>query len=439
MNKEKAWVKPLIYVAIALVIAVNSFILGFVARGCTRGGNSSYDWAYRTILNNYYGEFDGNNAEVTSLKALAALLDPYSEYYTAEEYKRITAENEGKKSGVGINYNFVAGEGMKIIAVTGNSPAYAAGIRTGDVITAASAGDTRTEFLTVDDATSFFTARADNEAFTLHSAEKDFSVKKTDFTASYTFMATNKLSWEFVTSGDGSGLALIENAKDTIPYLPDGTAYIRLNQFYGTAADEFGKLVEKFNAKNCTSLILDLRNDGGGYVSVMQDIAGYFTSSLGQKKCVAMTAKYKDNKNEVYFCKDHSGKSLISNDVKVSVLANANTASASEALIGALVSYGFLEYKNIFLSDFSQEYLDYVGEGAKTKRSYGKGIMQSTFYNYSTGEALKLTTAKIFWQNGKCIHDVGLTEADGCRLAPAKWTATKGDEELKYVVDNYLK
>ena len=61
--------------------------------------------------------------------------------------------------------------------------------------------------------------------------------------------------------------------------------------------------------------------------------------------------------------------------------------------------------------------------------------MQSTFVNRGTGEALTLTTARIGWPNGKCIHDVALSEKDGCTLSPAEWTATKNDDELRGIIE----
>ena len=64
--------------------------------------------------------------------------------------------------------------------------------------------------------------------------------------------------------------------------------------------------------------------------------------------------------------------------------------------------------------------------------------MQTTFVKPFTKEALKLTTAQIYWPNGKCIHDVGLTVMDGCRPSRAEWTATKGDTELKNICTEYL-
>ena len=193
-------------------------------------------------------------------------------------------------------------------------------------------------------------------------------------------------------------------------------------------------LLEKFNAEKFDKLIIDLRNNGGGYVSVMQDIAGYFTGDTS----VAMTAKYKNGREEVYRCTKHD-KLVDKDKTTVYVLANSGTASASEALIGVLISYDFLKYENIFISDFTESYKEFMGDDAKTARTYGKGIMQTTFMNYFTGEALKLTTAKIFWPNGNCIHDVGLNEKSGCSIVDGvEWSATKNDEELQKVCELIL-
>ena len=61
--------------------------------------------------------------------------------------------------------------------------------------------------------------------------------------------------------------------------------------------------------------------------------------------------------------------------------------------------------------------------------------MQTTFRNLLTGEALKLTTARILWPNGKCIHDVALSAKDGCTPVPAAWSVTADDKELCDAVD----
>ncbi len=183
-------------------------------------------------------------------------------------------------------------------------------------------------------------------------------------------------------------------------------------------------------------MIIDLRSDGGGYVDVMQEIAGAFTD--GQKK-PAMIARDKRGNSEIYNCKPLAAKQRVAKDTAVYVLANSGTASASEALIGALVCYGYLDYGNIYLSDYGEEYINWLTETEqeiKTAQTYGKGIMQSTFVKRDTGEALKLTTAQIYWPDGKtCIHDRGLRVEDGCKTVAADWVMEKGDPELRAAVE----
>lgn len=437
-QKDAKTARIIITVALTVIIAVFAFFAGFFTQKCTMSKNAtSLEWALSTIKENYYfsEDFDLDKASDLSLKAIAQLLDPYSEYYTLDEYMEIMESNAGKKSGVGISYNFVEGRGAYIVTVVENSPACAKGIRPGDVIISGTADGKTTEFSVSEDFTGFIEARETGEKFTLSTAEQSFEISKEMYTESYAFMAMRDTAWECVAHSDGTPPTLVENRTRAISYLPEGSAYVNLSQFFGGMADEFGALMTKFNAAHCTSLYIDLRNNGGGYVNVMQDIAGYFTSSLTGNSYTAMTAEYKNGKKEVFKCYQHTGDGLVSTDTKVYVLANSYTASASEAFIGVLVSYGFLDYENIFISNYSEEYMKFAGSGAKTGQTYGKGIMQSPFVNWDTGDVLKLTTAQIYWPNGKCIHRVALSETDHCTLVDAEWTATKGDTEFQRVVE----
>ena len=432
MNGSSKIIKRIITVAVALVVLCAAFLAGFYTSKCTRDvRSSSYEWVLKTIGDNYYGEFDPGFAANASLKEIASLLDPYSQYYTAEEYANLQNENAGNKSGLGITFNFVPGMGARIVGVVGNSPAYSAGIRSGDIITGAKYGGEEISFSLSEDLNSFLNSLGTGQEFTFVSSDGgEYVLSKREYTASYACMYTADTVWDF-SSVQGGAPQLRMAASSYMDFLPSDTAYIKLSQFYGGAADEFGQLVRNFNSRSCKSLILDLRNNGGGYVSVMQDIAGYFVTDSSS---AAMTAIYKNGSQQIYGINRRAAG--FPAGTRVYVLANNGTASASEALIGVLVSYGIVGYKDIFISDFSKGYTDWAGSGVKTARTYGKGIMQSTFVNYFTGEALKLTTAKIYWPNGKCIHDVGLTASDGCTvIGDVEWTATKNDDELRKVLE----
>ncbi len=431
--------KKITVVLLILILAASSFTAGFFVRKLTQGaGLSSYEWFTKTIDKYYY--FGDTSGDFTSgsLKEIAdKYLDRYSEYYTAAEYESILKSNSGAKSGLGVSYAFVEGKGVYVSSVVGNSPAYISGLRAGDWLESGRAeGGEQVDFTSAKNFSDLINSVSDGRELTFTSTEgTEYSMSKSEYTASYVTMSTAHTSWRFGDAETG-GLALYEDAQGKMSFLPEGAAYMKLSQFYGTAPREFYVLAEKFNAMQCKSLILDLRSNGGGYVSVMQDIAGAFS---GGGKKLAMLARDKRGGQEKYYCAEVEREYRIPADTEIYVLANSGTASASEALIGALVCYGVLDYENIFLSDYSDEYTDWLestGQEVKTRQTFGKGIMQSTFINNSTKEALKLTTAQIYWPDGKtCIHDRGVTEEDGCTTVKAQWQHTRDDGELKVVAE----
>ncbi|MDE6442098.1 MAG: hypothetical protein K2L12_05050 [Clostridia bacterium] len=419
----------------AVIIALLAFTAGYYThKGLQSKSLSSYEWYINTVKKYYYYDVDESVFTEYGLKGFASkYLDRYSEYYTKEEYKAIQSSNEGSKSGLGLSFAYVQGKGVYISSVIGNSPAYMQGLRAGEWLEGGGKGGSVTPFESQSDFTNLVTSAKDGEDITFVSVSgKEYTIAKAEYTASYAYMATNSTAWTFGDSADG-GLAMYENVNERITYLPQGCAYLHLSQFYGSAEKQVYYLLEKFNASKCTSLVLDLRSNGGGYVKTMQAIAGCFADGNRQ---LAMVSRDKYGKEMRYNCMKVTNPDYrVSKNIKVYVLANSMTASASEALIGTMICYGALDYKNIFLSDYSEEYNNWVksaGEEVKTAQTYGKGIMQSPFTNNRTGEVLKLTTAKIYWPDGKtCIHDRGVTVEDGCVPIKVKWEHTLPDEELQ--------
>lgn len=119
-NKSSV-IKKILSVIAAVAVTAAVFFAGFYTRKLTQPSYISvYEWAVGTIKKHYYYDFDAKACEGLSLKEIAARLDRYSDFYTAEEYKAVIKENEGAKSGLGITYNFVPDEGARIISVMGN-------------------------------------------------------------------------------------------------------------------------------------------------------------------------------------------------------------------------------------------------------------------------------------------------------------------------------
>ena len=440
----KKGAKIAVTILLAISIATFAFLAGFFVERCSSDkALASYKWALKTIKENYYFDEPDISYTQTSLKAIAdTYLDKYSEYYTKEEYAAVQKSNSGSKSGVGVSYSFVKDRGIFVNKVVGNSPAYKSGLRAGEWIKSGK-GESGEEVIFNSSASfsSFISSAPDGVEVTFTSAEgKTYSIAKSEYTASYCSYYTSSEKLLYNPSSGNYELKLDYNAYS---FLPEGCAYLRLDQFYGSAVNEFYTMIEHFNSSKCTSLILDLRSNGGGYVSVMQDIAGCFADGDSQ---LAMLSRDKKGVEEKYDCKKITkANRRVDKSVNVFVLANAGTASASEALIGAMVCYGALTYENIFLSQYTDDdgYLSWLktsGQEVKNGRTYGKGIMQTPFTNYRTGEVLKLTTAKIFWPDKKTsIHDIGITLADGCTAVKTDWEWTKGDRELQSAVEEIKK
>ena len=169
----------------------------------------------------------------------------------------------------------------------------------------------------------------------------------------------------------------------------DGVAYIRLVRFAGDAAEAFARAAAQYREDGAETLFLDLRNNGGGLMSVLERISAYLLRDADSDNEIIQTARYNPA------ARRGSARTAIilrttSATVPCTFAANGNSASASEALIGAMYSYGTISYADIFLTKI----------GDYTAKTYGKGIMQTTYTN--GGEAVTLTTAQIY-----------------CRTAPA--------------------
>ena len=169
------------------------------------------------------------------------------------------------------------------------------------------------------------------------------------------------------------------------------------------SAKQFDKAMEKFKNNGKSKLIIDLRRNGGGYMSIMRDIASHLIGTQGSNLCLSKSI-YKDGSIETVNL--GSNKYSDYKFTKIVFLADQNTASASEALIGACLDYDYFGVVKVVLSRS-------VLNGKFVYKTYGKGISQTTIINadLAVGGAIKLTTAKIYWPvSNLSIHGVGITK-----------------------------
>lgn len=392
--------KRRIFIAAALLLVA---VCGALLGACVR--QTSSEWVAQLIEEYYYLPVTVTDADsLTPEELVQKYLDKYSLYYTAEEYIELVYSDAGNSVDYGMTFSYVGGK-LVIPTCVGNSPAWNEGLRPGDVITGAVIDG---EYVAIDgdDAYEKFYDASQNGGLTSLSTESGVTaqVKVTSaYKQSYVFFATNEAGWSFVFDGITSE----KREEDAISLLPGGTAYLRLSEFNGDAALQFRLAVKKINELGCDSVILDLRMNGGGSADITAEIAGCFEKAAGK---TLLTAKGKAV-DAAYVCESASREETLPSSTSVYVLADCGTASASEALIGALISHEVIDFQDVFISKTDSSL---ASGSTKNGTTYGKGCMQSIIPNERTGEALRLTTALIYWPNGKCVNDAPLSTSDGC-------------------------
>lgn len=279
--------------------------------------------------------------------------DPYSVYYTEEEFADLMETNSGEYFGVGAVVTQAADMTISIVRPIPGSPAEEAGLMAEDII------------VQVDDM-----EIVDQELSLV--VEK---IRGADGTTAYikVFRPSINDYLEFNVER-----RLVENVSVYYEMLDKSIGYIQVQQFYDNTAEEFIEAIEDLEKQGAKSLIVDLRDNPGGLLSAVIDMCSYIIDGG-----TILTTKDKDG-NVIEKYDDNNEHEL---DMPMVVLINGNSASASEIFAGAMQDTDKAEL---------------VGT-----TSFGKGIVQSVI-PLSDGTAIKLTIAKYFTPAGNDIHEVGI-------------------------------
>lgn len=362
--------KPFIKTTITVVVTasitfgVTSVLFASGSRPVSGISRSTLEQKLRTvdsyIENNYlYDDFDRQKMEDYAVMGYVEGLDePYTHYYTADQFESYIGGIEESYVGIGVVIS-VDEEADKIIIVspTEDSPAYEAGLKPGDYIVEV-------------DGTEYSGDEMDDCVSAIKGGKEGTSVKvtierdgeKTDYDITRKEIAAESVKSEM---------------------LDDITGYVRITGFNTNESTheentftEFEKQVDELRDKGMKKMIIDLRDNPGGVLDVVCDIADY----LLPEGIITYTETRRGDREE--FKSD--AKEL---DIPMVVLINGNSASASEILTGALHDFGRAQV---------------VGE-----TSFGKGIVQSV-YPFSDGSGMSMTIAKYYTPNGVCIHGTGI-------------------------------
>lgn len=342
-------------ILITLLLAVVLF-----AGGCTAGFFLNHDdvdrklTAMQMLVDQYYlGETEDIDFNDGVYKGFMEQLgDPYSVYYTQEEYEELMEEDSGHYVGIGVvvSQNITTKEVM-ITRVFKNGPAEKAGLHRYDVITAVD-GIEVADMELADVVDLIRGADGDKVVLTI---ERD----------------GEKLEVE-------SDRGAVEAEMVEYQMLDEDSGYIVIYEFIETTYEQFAQAYAELTDAGMKNLILDLRSNPGGLLDQVYQVADAF---LPAGSVVVST---EDNKGNKEYLKAENDNTI---DIPLVVLTDGYSASASEILAGVIKDY---------------ELGTLMGQ-----TTYGKGIVQRIF-PLSDGSAIKMTISRYYTPNGNYIHGKGI-------------------------------
>lgn len=303
----------------------------------------------------YLGEIPNEEElEEAAIKGyVEGLGDPYTEYLTKDEYEELIIDVNGNYVGIGIYMAMDRYENIVVLKPIEGSPAEAADIRPGDIITKVNGEDCKGMDLSI----------VANKVKGEEGTTVDLEIMR----------GTEKL-----TKNIERKTVKISHIESKV--LDKNIGNIQILTFDDKCSEEFKNKLEELKSKNIKSLIIDVRDNGGGIVSEAVNISELFLP----KDKIIMNEIGINNKENQTVSKE---KNIINEDMEIVILANENTASAAEIFIAALKDNNVAKV---------------IG-----KRTFGKGVMQE-IVPLSLGGALKVTIKEFKTPNNETINKVGI-------------------------------
>ncbi len=312
---------------------------------------------YKSLITRYADRLDTEKFTKTVINNILDGLDPYTVYMEDDEKEGLDLLTKGKYGGVGINLG-ERDKKLTVISPIDNSPAKQKGIIAGDVILKIDGSST--EEMSLDDAASHIRGP-----------------KGTDVTLSIKRFGNEQLIDFVLTRADIT-------VKD-VPYagmLDDETGYIRLMRFSKNSGPEMRSSIMNLQRDNARRIIIDLRDNPGG---LLQSAIEILDMLIPKGDLLLSTKGRLPEANKQYTARK---KPVVEDDIKIAILINEGSASASEIIAGAV-------------QDLDRGVI--VGTP-----SFGKGLVQSVYGMDGSGKrSLKVTTAKYYIPSGRLIQKPG--------------------------------
>lgn len=324
------------------------------------------------VNSRFVGEYDETQVVDSALSGMVdGLGDRWSYYLTEEEYEAQNQRRTNQYVGIGVTVNYESEDGLTIVEVTEGGPAEAAGLQSGEVVTAVDgfslAGEARYE-----------------------GAERIQGEEGTTVTLEV-----------LGTDGEARTVEVTRASLDSDPVtakmLEGNVGYAALANFYDHSADRLKEEVTRLQEEGAEALVFDMRNNGGGYLSELTEMLDFLLPE-----------------GPIFISRDRAGNEEVTQsdaacvDLPMAVLVNANTYSAAEFFAAELQEQGVAVI---------------VGEPTS-----GKGYSQQTFA-LPHGGAMAISTGAYFTGSGTSLIGTGLT------LDWEVYLTDEGDAQLEAALD----
>ena len=354
-------------VIIIMIIAIMfGFLLGnivnFVVFSDGSSSNKELDelvTTYNNIIDNYYEDVDREELIDAGIQGMINYLDdPYATYFSGEASNEFNEELAGNYEGIGIEI-MLNNATVRVSRVFDNSPASKAGIKEGDIVTKVNDTDIKGKALT--------------EVVSMISGENSGDKSKLGVTRN-----GEELSFELA-----KGTIEVPVVSSEV-YESNGKkiGYIKIDLFSSKVYKQFNSALKKLEKSDIEGLVIDVRDNPGGYLSEVKNILCLFLN----KRQVLYQLQTKSETEKIY-----GTKKTIDRNYSVSVIINDESASASEILASA----------------FKESY----GSHIVGINSYGKGTVQSAS-DLNSGDTIKYTVQKWLTPDGNWINDNGVVPTD---------------------------
>lgn len=335
------------------------------------------------VQSDYVDEKTPKDLIYGALKGMLSSLDPHSQFLDPDSYKEIKVETKGQFGGIGIEISIRDGL-LTVIAPIDDTPAFKAGLKAGDRIVKIDGKSTKD--ITLQDAVKKLRGDPGTEVKLTILREKE------------------KKILDFAIVRD---IIKIKSIKEAL-FIEDKIAYIRLSEFQENTPQDLEQQLNNLEKGGMDALIIDLRNNPGGLLSVAVEVADKFLP----KDVLIVSTKGRAQRQDSQF--KSTGRSIHLNFPLI-VLVDNGSASASEIVAGAIKDHK----RGIIL-------------GTKT---FGKGSVQ-TVIPLRDGSALRLTTSKYYTPSGYTIHGQGILPDVVIEQAYLKEDETKDQEQQKIIEPN---